>query len=172
MSDGCDGRYAEGFFVRESEDLLHWSDRKQCFSPADGWGENSYWAPEVVYHKIKFIMHYSCRSRSLHSLRIGVAVSDSSFGPFQDVHGGPMFDLGYATIDASVLISRKGNYLYYSRDCGENKINGIWTSQLYCVRLNEELTQKNIDEWHEHGGTGILYKDAEQVKTELEKLTG
>ena len=30
--------------------------------------------------------------------------------------------------------------------------------------------QKNIDEWEEHGGTGILYKDAEQTLKRLEEL--
>jgi GH43 family beta-xylosidase len=52
-----------------------------------------------------------------------------------------MFDLGYATIDGSVLISDEGNFFYYSRDCCENYVNGIKTSQLYCMRLNDDLTE-------------------------------
>ena len=130
----------DGFFVRESDDLLTWSDPVQCLDAAGSWGENCFWAPEVVYHGGKFVMHFTARQRSSHSLRIGVAVSDSPFGPFSDVYGRPMFDFGYAAIDGSVLICDKGNYLYYSRDCSENIIDGVHTSQLYCIRLNGDLT--------------------------------
>ena len=80
-------------------------------------------------------------SRELNSLRIGVAVADSPIGPFFDVHGAPMFDLGYAAIDGSVLVDGDEEYLYYSRDCSENIVNGVHTSQIYCARLNGDLTE-------------------------------
>jgi len=135
-----DGK-SEGFFVWVSEDLEHWSEPKMAFRAIDFWGQTKFWAPEVVYHNGKFVMHYSAWSRELKSLRIGVAVADSPEGPFTDVHGKPMFDLGYATIDGSVLRCGEGNFLYYSRDCCENIIDGVMVSQLYCVRLNEDLTE-------------------------------
>ena len=135
------GGSTEGFYVRTSRDLEHWSEPQLAFRAIDAWGDGKFWAPEVVYHGGKFVMHYSARSRALQSLRIGVAVADSPLGPFCDVHGKPMFDLGYATIDGSVLRCEEGNFLYYSRDCSENIIDGIKTSQLYCVRLNDDLTQ-------------------------------
>jgi beta-xylosidase len=112
-----------------------------CFRAVESWGKSHFWAPEVVYHKGKFVMHYTAMSRELNSLRLGVAVADHPCGPFRDVHGRPMFDLGYATIDGSVLISDEGNFFYYSRDCCENYVNGIKTSQLYCMRLNDDLTE-------------------------------
>ena len=135
-----DGK-TEGFYVRTSTDLIHWSEPHLAFRAVDAWGAGKFWAPEVVFHQGKFVMHYSAQSRELQSLRIGVAVSDSPMGPFRDVHGKPMFDLGYATIDGSVLRCDQGNFLYYSRDCSENIIDGVKTSQLYCVKLNEDLTQ-------------------------------
>ncbi len=135
----CD-HYCSGFDVYVSEDMENWSEPIYCFDAIKSWGKSHFWAPEVVYHKGKFIMHYTAKSRELNSLRIGVAVSDSPTGPFEDVHGHPMFDLGYATIDGSVLRCEEGNFMYYSRDCGENFVNGIKTSQLYCVRLNDSLT--------------------------------
>ena len=136
----CDGK-TEGFYVWSSEDLLHWSQPHLAFRAVDAWGESKFWAPEVVEHQGKFVMHYSAKSRSLQSLRIGVAVADSPVGPFTDVHGAPMFDLGYAAIDGSVLRCDEGNFLYYSRDCSENLIDGNLVSQIYCVRLNADLTQ-------------------------------
>ncbi len=135
-----DGK-SEGFYVWKSQDLSHWSQPKMAFRAIDYWGDGKFWAPEVVYHNGKFVMHYSARSRQLQSLRIGVAVSDSPEGPFTDVHGKPMFDMGYAAIDGSVLRCEEGNFLYYSRDCCENIIDGVKISQIYCVGLNEDLTQ-------------------------------
>lgn len=135
-----DGK-SEGFYVWVSEDLAHWSEPKMAFRAIDYWGETKFWAPEVVYHNGKFVMHYTAKSRELQSLRMGVAVSDSPMGPFQDVHGKPLFDLGYATIDGSVLRCEEGNFFYYSRDCSENIIDGVKISQIYCVRLNEDLTE-------------------------------
>ncbi len=133
--------FSEGFHVWVSEDMENWSDPIFCFHAIESWGKSHFWAPEVVYHNGKFIMHYTAKSRELDSLRIGVAVSDSPTGPFHDLFGRPMFDLGYATIDGSVLRCEEGNFLYYSRDCCENLVDGINTSQLYCVRLNDDLTE-------------------------------
>ena len=135
-----DGK-TDGFYAWVSEDLEHWSDKHMVFRASDYWGMTNFWAPEVVYHTGKFVMHYSAKHRELNSLRIGVAVSDSPLGPFVDVHGKPMFDLGYATIDGSVLRCAEGNFFYYSRDCCENYVDGVKTSQLYCVRLNDDLTE-------------------------------
>jgi len=132
---------AKGFLVWESDDLVHWSEPELCFSAIDSWGKSHFWAPEVIFHKGKFIMHYSAMSRELNSLRIGVAVTDHPKGPFRDVHDRPMFDFGYAAIDGSALVSPEGNFFYYSRDCSENYVDGIRTSQLCCVRMNDDLTE-------------------------------
>lgn len=131
----------EGFLVWQSDDLITWSNPTCCFKAIDFWGKSHFWAPEVVYHNGKFIMHYTAKSRALDSLRVGVAVSQSPTGPFIDVYNAPMFDFGYAAIDASVLVCDEGNYLYYSRDCVENFVNGVKTSQVYCVMLDDSLTK-------------------------------
>ena len=131
----------EGFYVWSSRDLEHWSEKKLAFRATDAWGVSKFWAPEVVEHNGKFVMHYSALHGEKNSLRIGVAVADHPEGPFVDVHGKPMFDLGYAAIDGSVLRCPEGNFLYYSRDCSENLVDGIKTSQLYCVRLSDDLTE-------------------------------
>ncbi|MCQ2427675.1 MAG: glycoside hydrolase family 43 protein [Clostridia bacterium] len=139
-----------GFFARKSTDLIHWSEPIHVFDterPGNGWGFDCFWAPEVVKLGDRFVMHYSANVRAMkkagsnkHNFRIGVAVSDSPEGPFIDVYGRPMFDLGYNTIDGSVLMTDNGNYFYYSRDCSENIIDGKKVSQLYCVRMSDDLT--------------------------------
>ena len=133
--------FIRGFNVRKSADLVHWSEPISCLSvPEDHWAVTDFWAPEVVYHKGKFVMHYSARCPD-RTLRLGVAVSDSPEGPFVDVKNAPMFDLGYATIDGSVYRCEEGNFFYYSRDCSQNFVNGVKTSQVYCLRLNDDLTE-------------------------------
>jgi len=131
----------EGFCVWESRDLMNWSEKKLCFRAIDSWGESHFWAPEVVYHDGRFVMHYTAMSREMKSLRIGVAVSGHPAGPFRDVHDAPMFDFGYAAIDGSALVCDEGNFLYFSRDCSENIVDGVKTSQIYCVPLNDALTE-------------------------------
>lgn len=133
--------YSEGFHVWVSDDLIHWDEGVECFHAIASWGKSHFWAPEVVFHNGRFVMHYTAKSRELDSLRLGVAVADSPLGPFRDVHGRPMFDLGYATIDGSVLRCEEGNFFYYSRDCSENIVDGIKTSQTYCVQMNDDLTE-------------------------------
>ena len=130
-----------GFLVWESADLVSWEPRGMCFSAIESWGKDCFWAPEVVAHDGKFLMHYTARSRALNSKRIGVAVADSPLGPFRDVWDRPMFDFGWAAIDASVLRCPEGNFLYFSRDCGENIVDGVKTSQTWCVRLDDTLTK-------------------------------
>ena len=135
--------FQQGFFVWESDDLINWSEPTLCFDAREGhWGSDSFWAPEVVYHNGRFVMHYTARiAQRNDTLYLGVAVSSSPKGPFVDVHGGPMFDLGYATIDGSVLVCDEGNFFYYSRDCSQNVVDGLNTSQTYCVRLDDSLTR-------------------------------
>ena len=131
----------EGFHVFVSDDLVNWTNAGLCFEAISYWGDSKFWAPEVIYHGGKFVMHYTASSRELKSLRVGVAVSDSPTGPFVDVYNAPMFDFGYAAIDASALVCEHGNFLYYSKDCSENVIDGVHVSQIYCVELDDTLTK-------------------------------
>ena len=159
--------YSQGFCVWVSDDLVNWSEEGIfCFDAIKSWGKSHFWAPEVVYHNGKFVRHYTAKSRELDSLRLGVAVSDSPTGPFVDAHGKPMFDLGYATIDGSVLRCDEGNFFYYSRDCCENYVDGIKTSQLYCVRMNDDLTEVV----GEHKLVSTPTEDFEKKSMSLEKV--
>ena len=141
-SSKIDGNTPRCFCVWTSDDLVNWSEPTVCFDTSNHWGSDSFWAPEVIYHNGKFVMHYSARIKEDNdTLYLGVAVSDSPMGPFEDVWGKPMFNLGYATIDGSVLVSEEGNFFYYSRDCSQNIIDGVKVSQLYCVQLDDTLTK-------------------------------
>ncbi|MDR2827858.1 MAG: glycoside hydrolase family 43 protein [Acholeplasmatales bacterium] len=132
----------EGFIVWESDDLINFENKGHCYKMNENsFGYECFWAPEVVFHNNRFIMHYTAKSADLNSLRIGVAVSASPLGPFKDVYRNkPMFDLGYACIDASVFVDDdKKCYIYYSKDCSENVIDGVHTSQIYACPLRDDL---------------------------------
>ena len=132
----------DGFKVWSSTDLIHWTGIGYVYKrQEDSWGESDFWAPEVVLHAGKYLMHYSARWDKNQSLRIGVAIADSPTGPFTDIFNHPMFDFGYAAIDGHVLFDEDGRkYFYYSRDCSENIIDGRHESHLYVMELDDDLT--------------------------------
>ena len=129
-----------GFYCWRSEDMVNWKDKKMCYvRQADSWGRDSFWAPEVVAYNNQYYLYYTARNEN-GSLRIGLAVSDTPDGPFLDEKNEPLMDFGYAAIDGNVLIDDDGSkYLYYSRDCSENMVGNIHTSQIYAVTLSDDM---------------------------------
>jgi beta-xylosidase len=133
-----------GFKVRKSKDLKTWETLGVALDLSDSWAHKDFWAPEVIYYNGKYVMHYSARRKTDDSLRLGVAIADKPQGPFIDQ--GVMFDFRYAAIDGHVFIDDDGErYFYYSKDCSENVVDGIHTSQIYVVKLNEDLTKAISD---------------------------
>lgn len=132
---------AEGFKVWKSDDMTDWKCLGVCLDLSDSWACQDYWAPEVIYHNGKYVMHYTARRKSDKSLRMGVAVSAKPEGPFTDIHKGPMFDLGYAAIDGHVFIDDDGKaYFYYSKDCSENYVsNHVRASEICVCGLSDDL---------------------------------
>lgn len=132
-----------GFMVWKSDDLVSWEKQELAYRrrPKTSWGDGSFWAPEVYAVDGKYYMFYSANWKDHGTLRIGVAMADHPAGPFTDLKQEPLFDLGYAAIDASLFIDDDGTrYLYFSRDCSENIVNGIHTSQSYVVELLPDFT--------------------------------
>lgn len=146
-----DGKYycyatsdSNGFKVWWSEDMIHWTKEvmNAYTKTRTTWGKSDFWAPEVYEWDGRFYMFYTARWKENNSLRIGLAVSDSPLGPFIDVEDRPLFDFGYAAIDANVFVDDDGAaYLYYSRDCSENVIDGNNESHIYGIALSEDRMQ-------------------------------
>lgn len=143
-----DGKYymyatsaANGYYVWSSDNMLDWSKLGYAFqAPAGSWGIKDFWAPEVVEYKGKYYMYYSARWKDNNSLRVGVAVSDKPAGPFKNIENKPMFDFGYAAIDADVIVDENGKkYMYYSRDCSENLVAGRHESHIYGIELSDDM---------------------------------
>ncbi|SEP24068.1 glycoside hydrolase family 43 protein [Niastella yeongjuensis] len=119
-----------GFVAYSSTDLINWKREGQVYygNNKNGWGENSYWAPEVYERNGKYYLFYSAQwkvnpGKELENFKIGVAVADNPTGPFVDLQDKPVFDPGYPIIDANVLFADNGKtYLYYSRCCYKHAV--------------------------------------------------
>lgn len=129
-----------GFVAYSSADLKNWKREGQVYygNNKNGWGENSYWAPEVYERNGKYYLFYSAQwkenpGKELENFKIGVAESDKPTGPFVDIQNKPVFDPGYPIIDANVFFAEDGRtYLYYSRCCYKHAVESevaTWASK-------------------------------------------
>ena len=127
------------FRAWSSTDLYHWEPEGIVFSYRRGdWAYTHFWAPEVIEHQERFYMFFTARERGTDRLHIGLAISDSPTGPFIDERGEPLLGLDFANIDGSPFIDDDGRiYLYFSRDCSENRVDGIHRSDIYVIELDE-----------------------------------
>ena len=164
------------FFVWESRNLRAFGGQKTALSGV-AWASVDFWAPEVFEYQGRFVMIYSARRTSDHSLRVGIAFSNEPEGPYQDL-GKPLFDFGYAAIDGTLFVDEDGTpYLFYARDCSENQVLWRHESHIYGVRLNEELTaiegesvfltcpdlgwEKHSGNWRWNEGPSVLKHDSQ-----------
>ena len=129
-----------GYFCWKSADLIYWTDKKMAYKRAkNSWAMTCFWAPEVIESDGVYYMYYTAKNKE-GSLRIGVAISSAPDGPYEEALDKPLFDFGYAAIDAHVFIDGDGKkYLYYSRDCSENLQNKIQVSEIYGVSLDDNM---------------------------------
>lgn len=129
-----------GFRVFRSTDLQTFQSDGLVYKNSRTWQSGDFWAPEVYFYREQYYLFYTAREKASGSLKIGLAISDSPKGPFVDATDAPVFDLGFAMIDAHIFFDDDGKqYLYYSKDCSENIVGGSHTSQLYAVELEDDL---------------------------------
>lgn len=114
-----------GYKVFVSDDLITWEDKGLCLKKGDVKGEIivrdgytlGFWAPEVMHKNGKFYMAYTADHH------IGIAVSESPFGPFVQEDKKFLFD--YEAIDGSFLKDDDGSVYLYYRDVPKNRIVGV-----------------------------------------------
>ena len=131
-----------GFKVWESDDLVNWEEKGIAFNKfarGNQLGKKDFWAPEVVYYQDKYYMVYSARASDGY-LKIALAVSDSPLGPFINIKA-PLFDDDFSNIDGHIFVDEDGTpYLFYTRDCSENIVNGKHMSQIYVQEMSKDLS--------------------------------
>jgi len=110
-----------------STDMVNWTDHGIIASLKDfKWvnTNNGAWAPQCIHRNGKFYLYCPMPG----GVGIGVLVSDSPYGPFEDPLGKPLIRNSNDDIDPTVFIDNDGQaYLYW----GNPKI--------YYVKLNEDM---------------------------------
>jgi arabinoxylan arabinofuranohydrolase len=112
--------------VWSSADMVNWTDHGSPMSLATfSWAGADAWAGQAIFRNGKFYWYVPMRM-SNGSQAIGVGVSDSPTGPFQDALGRPLIQ--NAEIDPTVYLDSDGQaYLFYGNP------------RLWYVRLNADM---------------------------------
>ncbi|XXY45747.1 glycoside hydrolase family 43 protein [Sorangium sp. So ce269] len=116
--------------VYSTTDMANWTDRGSPLKYKDfSWAKADAWAGQVIHRNGKFYFYVPTTSRTLSRMTLGVAVSDSPVGPFEDALGRPLITANCGDIDPTVFIDDDGQaYLY-------------WGNPNLCyVKLNEDMT--------------------------------
>ncbi|MEK3888248.1 glycoside hydrolase family 43 protein [Bacillus sp. FSL K6-3431] len=131
-----------GFKVWKSDNLVNWEEKGLAYvhhEQPNKWATGDFWAPEVIHRNNRYYMTYSARNKDGH-LQISVAASSDPLGPFTDISTEIIKQEG-SYIDGHIFIGDDGTpYLYYVKDCSENKINGNHVSQILVQEMNKEIT--------------------------------
>lgn len=129
------------FSVRKSTDLVNWENLGTILNLSDtSWAKKNGWAPEVYEHGGKFYMIFSAQGENdIHSIEI--AVCDTPYGRFKPLYNRPFFSPEYSVIDGSLFFDDDGRiYMYYSKDCSTNYVDGKRTSQTWGVELKPDFS--------------------------------
>ncbi len=103
--------------VFSTGDMVHWKDHGVIFSLKDiTWAVKHAWAPDCIERNGKYYFYFPADDQ------IGVAVSRSPTGPFEDALGKPLIarnEAGIRSIDPAVFIDDDGQaYLYFGNSSG------------------------------------------------------
>lgn len=159
MLHASDGKYymygtslADGFEAFVSDDLAQWESIGQVYKGGDDnqWNVDCFWAPEVYERDGRYYLFYSANSRNNptneeENFKIGVAVSDSPAGPFEDLYDRPIFEVDFPVIDANVLFDDASgkNYIYFSRCCYKHPVE----SEIADKARNEGVYDQIEESW-------------------------
>lgn len=122
----------EDYHTYSTTDMVTWRDHGVIFNPLTqtSWAKSAAWAPDCICRNGRYYLYYPTDKR-----HIGVAVSDTPYGPFHDPIGKPLLSIDSPGvvcdrdfIDPCVFIDDDGQaYLFV----GQNTV--------CCIRLNEDM---------------------------------
>src|SRR6187402_3389354 len=115
-----------------TDDMVNWTDHGAILSYKDfGWAKMNAWAIQCIERNGKFYLYAPITDREGKN-GIGVAVSDSPYGPFIDPLGKPLIQNSNADIDPTVFVDDDGQgYLYWGNPV------------CHYVKLNEDMISYN-----------------------------
>lgn len=131
----------DGFKVWESNNLIDWQEKGLALdkkNSENNWGTGSFWAPEVKFIAGKFYMTYSARMTN-GKMKIRIAVSENPLGPFVNWSEPFLVNDEFSYIDADLFLDGKKIFMFFTKDCSLNIIDGKHTSQIYVAELHKDL---------------------------------
>jgi hypothetical protein len=116
-----------------TEDMVNWTDHGAIASyKTFSWAKGDAWAIQVVERNGKFYLYAPLTAKENNKPAIGVAVSDSPYGPFIDPLGKPLVQMSFGDIDPTAFIDDDGQaYLYWGNPL------------LKYAKLNEDMISIN-----------------------------
>ena len=141
--NGIGGYTMKDYKCFSTKDMVNWTYHG---TPAghmsfSDWAQvdGSAWAQQVVERNGKYYMYAPVFSDPW-AWCIGVGVSDTPYGPFEDALGEPLYKAGWAGIDPTVFIDDDGQaYMYWGNPT------------LFCAKLGEDMisivpfTEEEVD---------------------------
>ncbi len=142
-------------------DMVNWTDRGSSLSlKTFSWAKKDAWAGQCIYRNGKFYWYIPMNHQTM-GMSIGVAVSNSPYGPFTDALGKPLVHSGNGDIDPTVFIDDDGQaYLYWGNP------------YLKYVKLNEDMISYSGDVVTvplNKEGFNVRYKDADKRPSAYEE---
>lgn len=132
-----DGR---GVQIYRSQDMSEWTPIGGAVEPGGplDWNWKHFWAPEVIKRDGRFYLYYTAspqESPANSGNRVGVAVADSIWGPYQDLG----VVVPHASIDGHPFTDDDGQmYMYYTIEHG-NK-DSLKAGQIYVDKMTSLTT--------------------------------
>ncbi|KAL2870740.1 glycoside hydrolase family 43 protein [Aspergillus lucknowensis] len=113
--------------VFSTTDMVNWQHHPTPMSlETFSWSDAQAWAGQVVARNDRFYYYVPIRNSATGGMSIGVGVSDTVVGPYEDAIGGPLLENN--EIDPTVFIDDDGQaYLYWGNP------------NLWYVKLNEDM---------------------------------
>jgi len=143
-------------------DMVNWTDHGSPLSVKSfSWAGKDAWAGQCIFRNGKFYWYVPLNQANGKGMAIGVTVSKSPTGPFQDALGKPLVHSGNGDIDPTVFIDDDGQaYLYWGNP------------YLKYVKLNEDMTSYSGDVITvplDKNGFDIRTKDADKRPSAYEE---
>ena len=132
---------SSGFKVWQSDNMIDWTAKGLALdknTPANNWGNGNFWAPEVKYINGRFYMTYSALMTN-GKMKVRIAACDTPLGPFTNWSEPFLQDDDFSYIDADLLQDGDKVFMFFTKDCSLNIINGKHVSQIYVAELNKDL---------------------------------
>jgi GH43 family beta-xylosidase len=131
----------DGFKVWQSDNMIDWTAKGLALdrnNPANNWGTGNFWAPEVKYINGRFYMTYSAKMTN-GLMKVRIAGSDSPLGPFTNWSEPFIVNDNFSYIDADLLPDGDRVFMFFTKDCSVNIVDGKHTSQIFVAELSKDL---------------------------------